>query len=307
MEKHEKNLRGFLMFEDEEGILRLNSRLINEEESKDFISPIILPSKHLAVRRFIAQEHLVSKHAGTLTLLTILRERFWIVKGKTTARNVIKEYLTCKRQKVKHLEVPFLPLPKDRTEVTAVFQVSGVDLAGPVLTKSKRKVWIVLFTCAVLRAVHLELIPSLGTNDFIQAMRRFIARRGRISVMYSDNGAGNRRKLAPVIKTIILGGRRGIALEAHRDFAEFSKENALNCFLCSIKKKESTLKSLLSMSCRLHFGIFFCKNFVTFYPNSAEYFKHCVAYVDAEYMTIQKKVFLHYTYVKSVRVKRCLV
>ncbi|GIY37118.1 hypothetical protein CEXT_259001 [Caerostris extrusa] len=72
----------FLIFEDEEGILRLKSRLINDEESKDFISPIILPSKHLAVRRFIAQEHLVNKHAGALTLLTILRERFWIVKGK---------------------------------------------------------------------------------------------------------------------------------------------------------------------------------------------------------------------------------
>ncbi|GIY78139.1 reverse transcriptase [Caerostris darwini] len=87
-EETRKNLKGFLIFEDE-GILRLKSRLINEEESKDFISPIILPSKHLAVRRFIAQEHLVNKHAGTL--LTILRERFWIVKGKRTVWSVIKE------------------------------------------------------------------------------------------------------------------------------------------------------------------------------------------------------------------------
>ncbi|GFW65138.1 putative pro-pol polyprotein [Trichonephila clavipes] len=186
-EETRKSLKGLLIFEDE-GILRLKSRLINEEESKDFISPIILPSKHLAVRRFIAQEHLVNKHAGTLTLLTILRERFWIVKGKRTVRSVIKECLTCKRQRIKHLEVPFPPLPKDRTEVAAVFQVSGVDLAGPLLTKSKQKAWIVLFTCAVFRAVHLELITSLSTTDFIQAMRRFIARRGRISVMYSDNG-----------------------------------------------------------------------------------------------------------------------
>ncbi|GFW31317.1 hypothetical protein TNCV_2578981 [Trichonephila clavipes] len=65
-EETRKSLKGLLIFEDEEGILRLKSRLINEEESKDFISPIILPSKHLAVRRFIAQEHLVHKHAGTL-------------------------------------------------------------------------------------------------------------------------------------------------------------------------------------------------------------------------------------------------
>ncbi|GFU10021.1 uncharacterized protein TNCV_1797221 [Trichonephila clavipes] len=187
-EETRKSLKGLLIFEDEEGILRLKSRLINEEESKDFISPIILPSKHLAVRRFIAPEHLVNKHAGTLTLLTVLRERFWIVKGKRTARSVIKECLTCKRQKIKHLEVHFPPLPKDQTEVAAVFQVSGVYLAGPLLTKSKQKEWIVLFICAVFRAAHLELITSLSTTDFIQAMRRFIDRRGRISVMYSDNG-----------------------------------------------------------------------------------------------------------------------
>ncbi|GFU22393.1 bel12-ag transposon polyprotein [Nephila pilipes] len=47
-EETRKNLRGLQVFEDEEGILRLKSRLINEEESKYFISPIILPSKHLA-------------------------------------------------------------------------------------------------------------------------------------------------------------------------------------------------------------------------------------------------------------------
>ncbi|GFU25879.1 pro-Pol polyprotein, partial [Nephila pilipes] len=92
-EETRKNLRGLQVFEDEEGILRLKSRLINEEESKYFISPIILPSKHLAVRRFIAQEHVSNKHVGTLTLPTILRERFWIVKGKRTIRSVIKECL----------------------------------------------------------------------------------------------------------------------------------------------------------------------------------------------------------------------
>ncbi|GFS46902.1 integrase catalytic domain-containing protein [Nephila pilipes] len=48
-EETRKNLRGLLVFEDEEGILRLKSRLINEEELKYFISPIILPSKHLAM------------------------------------------------------------------------------------------------------------------------------------------------------------------------------------------------------------------------------------------------------------------
>lgn len=149
---------------------------------------MILPSKHLIVKRLIEQEHIVNKHAGTFTLLIILRKRFWILKGKRTIHSVIRECLACKKQRVKNLEVPFPPLPKDRTKISAVFEVCGVDLAGPLMTKSKEKVWVVLFSCAVFRAVHLELIPSLSTNALIQAIRRFIARRGRVSIFYSDNG-----------------------------------------------------------------------------------------------------------------------
>ncbi|XP_042912353.1 uncharacterized protein [Parasteatoda tepidariorum] len=129
----------------------------------EFIAPLILPSKHLVITRLIEQEHLLNKHAGTSILLTILRERFWIIKGRRTVRSVIRGCVTYKRQKVKNLEVPFPPLPPDRTRLSAVFEVSGVDLAGPLMTKTNR--------------------PFL-----LCSLRRSIARRGRISTPYSDNG-----------------------------------------------------------------------------------------------------------------------
>jgi hypothetical protein len=44
-----------------------------------------------------------------------------------------------------------------------------------------------VFTCAVTRAVHLELVPDLSARSFLLAFRRFAARRGPVSVMYSDN------------------------------------------------------------------------------------------------------------------------
>jgi len=43
-------------------------------------------------------------------------------------------------------------------------------------------------TCAVYRAIHLELVASLSTDDFLQALRRFIARRGRPTIIYTDKG-----------------------------------------------------------------------------------------------------------------------
>lgn len=50
------------------------------------------------------------------------------------------------------------------------------------------KAWIVIYTCAVYRAVHLELVSSISTDSFIQSFRRFIARRGRPSSMWCDKG-----------------------------------------------------------------------------------------------------------------------
>ncbi|GFX42342.1 integrase catalytic domain-containing protein [Trichonephila clavipes] len=65
---------------------------------------------------------------------------------------------------------------------------AGVDLAGPLHLKDRRKGWVALFTCAVFRAVHFELITSLSTAAFLQSLRRFISRRGRPTIIYSDNG-----------------------------------------------------------------------------------------------------------------------
>lgn len=68
----------------------------------------------------------------------------------------------------------------------------GVDFAGPVKyrykRKEERKAYVVLYSCSLTRGVFLELLPSLETGDFIKSLKRFIARRGRPSKVYSDNG-----------------------------------------------------------------------------------------------------------------------
>ncbi|GFT34251.1 bel12-ag transposon polyprotein [Nephila pilipes] len=73
-EETRKNLRGLQVFENEEGILRLKSRLINEEESKYFISPIILPSKHLAKVRENLKQRFKREYLGFLRSSVTKRE-----------------------------------------------------------------------------------------------------------------------------------------------------------------------------------------------------------------------------------------
>lgn len=83
------------------------------------------------------------------------------------------------------------PLPTDRIETTKCFGVVGVDLAGPLVLKNLDKAWVV-YTSAVYRAVHLEVVTSLSTEAFIGTLRKFVARRGRPDVVYSDNGTNFR-------------------------------------------------------------------------------------------------------------------
>ena len=51
----------------------------------------------------------------------------------------------------------------------------------------RRKVWVCLFTCAAVRAIHQEIVADLSTEEFLLAMRRFIARRGKPQQIVLDN------------------------------------------------------------------------------------------------------------------------
>ncbi|GIY74460.1 endonuclease [Caerostris darwini] len=92
----------------------------------------------------------------------------------------------------KALTTPPIQLPLDRVRESAIFEITGIDLCGPLLLKPRGKAWIVLFTCAVYRAIHLEPLTSLSTEYFMQTLRRFIARRGRPSTVYTDNATNFR-------------------------------------------------------------------------------------------------------------------
>ncbi|GFY23015.1 integrase catalytic domain-containing protein [Trichonephila clavipes] len=86
------------------------------------------------------------------------------------------------------------PLPSDRVTDCVPFKIAGIDLAGPLFLKDGRKVWIkkTLFTCAVYRAVHLELVNSLTSDAFLLALKCFIARRNWPPTIYCDNGTNFR-------------------------------------------------------------------------------------------------------------------
>ncbi|CAK1597985.1 unnamed protein product [Parnassius mnemosyne] len=87
-------------------------------------------------------------------------------------------------------------LPEVRVTPSRPFLHAGVDFAGPlqILTTRGRgiktnKAYICIFICMATKAIHLELVGDMSTNAFLGAFKRFIARRGKYSHIWSDQGS----------------------------------------------------------------------------------------------------------------------
>ncbi|GFY39839.1 integrase catalytic domain-containing protein [Trichonephila inaurata madagascariensis] len=69
-----------IQFSEENGILKVQTRLILRQEPEDFAHPTVLPD-HPLLERLVLYTHRSLMHAGVLTTLAQLREKFWIPKN----------------------------------------------------------------------------------------------------------------------------------------------------------------------------------------------------------------------------------
>ena len=137
--------------------------------------------------------HQKTAHGGRgLTINEIRSNGFWVVRCNTIVRSLIGKCVKCRLLRGKLGEQKMTNLPTNKTTDEPPFTNCGVDMFGPFLIKEGRKDlkrYGALFTCLSSRAVHIECTCSLETDSFIQALCRFVARRGNIRVLRSDNGS----------------------------------------------------------------------------------------------------------------------
>ena len=173
---------------EKDGLLRIKGRLDYSDMSFESKHPIIIPAGHLAIL-LVRHHHLLLKHAGVGAMLTSLRNEYWILGARRLAKRVKRFCIACQKVDVRSVEQPIAPLHKSRVRQARPFAVIGLDHAGPLFCADhpRKKFYIFLITCAVTRAVHLELVNSLNVEDCLLALRRFVARRGLPAVFWSDN------------------------------------------------------------------------------------------------------------------------
>ena len=82
----------------------------------------------------------------------------------------------------------------------------GLDFAGPMIYKGRKdslkQPYILLITCSLNRAIHLELVGIQKIEEFIRALKPFVARRGRPECIYSENAKTFKAAAATWINSI---------------------------------------------------------------------------------------------------------
>lgn len=182
-------------FIDGDGILRVGGRLAKSCLLPQGKYPIILSSKSFVTKLLVQKVHLTTIHGGIALMMATLRTKYWILGMRDVVRRCVYECHTCHRYRCQAQQQIMANLPSARVRPTRAFLHSGVDFAGPITSKLYKgrckqtaKSYISLFVCMVTKAIHLELVSDLTSEAFLAAFRRFIARRGRCTDLYSDCG-----------------------------------------------------------------------------------------------------------------------
>ncbi|GFW79501.1 integrase catalytic domain-containing protein [Trichonephila clavipes] len=209
-------------FYDDAGIIRVGGRLKNSILADSQKHPILLPKTDHVVNLIISDYHLKLLHAGPQLLQAAPREKFWILSARDAVRRVVRRCISCFRNLPKFTEQIMGDLPESRVYPSSVFQRTGIDFASPFLIRSSKgrgsrntKCYICVFVCLPTKAVHLEVVSDLTSKAFIACLKRFVARRGKPSEIFCDQG------------TNFYGASRDL----RKEFLQLMKEDAVHQFL----------------------------------------------------------------------------
>nr|XP_055053759.1 uncharacterized protein LOC129438884 [Misgurnus anguillicaudatus] len=182
---------------DKSGLLRVGGRLSQANLGRDELCPLILPGHCHMTSLIIQHYHKQVEHQGRVFTEGALREAgFWIIGGKRRISSTIFQCFQCRKLRGKISTQKMSDLPPERLSMDPPFSFVGLDVFGPWMVTSRRtrggqansKRWAVLFTCMSTRAIHIEVIESMDSSSFINALRRFSAVRGPAKQLRSDCG-----------------------------------------------------------------------------------------------------------------------
>ena len=187
--------RKFQLSLNEEEMLLLSTRVRDFQDPSQPRKLIALSLQSTLTRLFINNLHTRYLHPGSNTLLSIVNQDYYIPGIKNFLKGLSRKCARCQRAYDRGVHQSPGLLPSSRTMPAPPFSITGVDYAGPFITRKGHtrkpvmvKSYACLFICLTTKAIHIELCQDLSTEEFMAALRRFCSRRGTPEEIHSDNG-----------------------------------------------------------------------------------------------------------------------
>jgi hypothetical protein len=191
----EKNstIRNLSPFLDENGVIRVGGRIRNANLAYNQKHPVLIPKNHNVTEAIIRHFHVKNLHSGTQSTLASIRQQYWPIAGRNKIKQIIHKCISCFRAKPIIAQQKMGDLQVKRLEPARPFINSGLDYCGPILIKTHRgrgkqktiKAYVCLFICLSTKAIHIELVSDLTADTFLDALKRFVSRRGTVKSIIS--------------------------------------------------------------------------------------------------------------------------
>ena len=135
---------------------------------------MILPGKRPLTHLIIHTEHIRLLQAGPTPLSASFATRHHIVKGRMIIRSVYRQCITCSVEPKSQM---MGQLPIERVTPGPIFDKTGVDYAGPILTKLGHmrkpiivKSYICVFVSLTVKPVHLKVVSDRSDYSSIHCL-----------------------------------------------------------------------------------------------------------------------------------------
>ena len=195
----------------DDGLFRVGGRLSKGAMPEKVKHPLILSKDQNVSSLILKYVHQHLGYSGHSHTRSAVRKTFLITNVNSAVWKVISECGFCRRYNGRAIEdiQKMADLPKVRVlPDLPPFTNTGVNNVGPVRVKRGRstcKRYRAICTCMSSRAVHLEVAVPLEQDACINALLRFISRKGQVVQLMSDNGTnfiGAERELREAVSAL---------------------------------------------------------------------------------------------------------
>lgn len=176
------------LYLDENSLLRVKSKFNDLT-----MHPILLSKDSYLTRLIVVGIHEKFSHVGLYSTLRELRKRFWVTKGFSVVRRILKKCVVCHKVNARPIKLNQSNYRDFRYSPSKVpFAYIFLDYIGPINVKFdgiNKKVWILIITCLYTRAISLKICFNADTNEFLRNLQLHVYEHGLFQLCLSDLGS----------------------------------------------------------------------------------------------------------------------